>query len=50
MSLIAFLVNPTAPETEPQLKEVEEAAHSIGQQIRILKNLIPFPHQSDVAI
>jgi putative ABC transport system substrate-binding protein len=36
MSLIAFLVNPTAPETEPQLKEVEEAAHSIGQQIRIL--------------
>ena len=40
MSLIAFLVNPTAPETEPQLKEVEEAAHSIGQQIRILKNLI----------
>ena len=39
MSLIAFLVNPTAPETEPQLKEVEEAAHSIGQQIRILKNL-----------
>jgi putative ABC transport system substrate-binding protein len=36
MSLIAFLVNPTAPETAPQLKEVEEAAHSIGQQIRIL--------------
>jgi putative tryptophan/tyrosine transport system substrate-binding protein len=35
MTTIAVLVNRTAPEAAPQIKEVEEAARGIGQQIRI---------------
>ena len=36
-ALIAVLVNPSNPEAEGQLKEIEEAARAIGQRILVLK-------------
>jgi putative ABC transport system substrate-binding protein len=35
-SVIAVLVNPRSPESEPQLRDIERAAGAVGQQIRIL--------------
>lgn len=35
-SVIAVLVNPRSPESEPQSKDIERAAAAVGQQIRIL--------------
>src|SRR5262245_2679712 len=36
-ALVAVLVNPSNPEAEGQLKEIEEAARAIGQRILVLK-------------
>jgi putative ABC transport system substrate-binding protein len=35
-SVIAVLVNPRSPESEPQSRDIERAAGAVGQQIRIL--------------
>jgi len=35
-SVVAVLVNPRSPESEPQSKDIERAAGAVGQQIRIL--------------
>jgi len=35
-SVVAVLVNPRSPESEPQSREIERAAGLVGQQIRIL--------------
>ena len=35
-SVIAVLVNPRSPESEPQSRDIERAASAVGQQIRIL--------------
>jgi putative tryptophan/tyrosine transport system substrate-binding protein len=35
-SVIAVLVNPRSPESEPQSRDIERAARAVGQQIRIL--------------
>ena len=35
-SLVAFLVNPNNPLTEPDAKDLRAAAHSVGQQILLL--------------
>jgi putative ABC transport system substrate-binding protein len=34
--VIAVLVNPRSPESEPQSRDIERAAGAVGQQIRIL--------------
>jgi putative ABC transport system substrate-binding protein len=36
-SMISVLVDPNSPDSEIQLRQVEEAAHMLGQQIRILR-------------
>jgi putative ABC transport system substrate-binding protein len=36
ISMIAFLVNPTAPYTEPNIKEIETAARLLGLQLLVL--------------
>jgi putative ABC transport system substrate-binding protein len=36
VSVVAVLVNPRSPESEPQLRDIERAAGAVGQQIRIL--------------
>jgi putative ABC transport system substrate-binding protein len=33
---IAFLTNPSAPNAEPETKEIDEAAHSLGRKILLL--------------
>src|SRR6476646_7085240 len=35
-SVVAVLVNPRSPESEPQSRDIERAAGAVGQQIRIL--------------
>ena len=35
-SVVAVLVNPRSPESEPQTKDIELVARSVGQQIRVL--------------
>src|SRR5262245_47598590 len=35
-SVIAVLVNPRSPESEPQSRDIEQAAGAVGQRIRIL--------------
>jgi putative tryptophan/tyrosine transport system substrate-binding protein len=35
-ALIGVLINPTSPEFEPQLRDIESAARALGQQIRIV--------------
>jgi ABC-type uncharacterized transport system substrate-binding protein len=35
-SVIAVLVNPRSPESEPRSSDIERAAGAVGQQIRIL--------------
>jgi putative tryptophan/tyrosine transport system substrate-binding protein len=35
-SVVALLVKPRSPESEPQLRDVERAAGAVGQQIRII--------------
>ena len=35
-SVVAVLVNPRSPESEPQTRDIERVARSVGQQIRIL--------------
>jgi putative ABC transport system substrate-binding protein len=35
-ALIGVLINPTSPEFEPQLRDIESAARVLGQQIRIV--------------
>jgi putative ABC transport system substrate-binding protein len=34
--VVAVLVNPRSPESEPQIRDIERAAGAVGQQIRIL--------------
>ena len=36
-ALIGVLVNPSSPESEPQLRDIENAARTIGQKIQIAK-------------
>jgi putative ABC transport system substrate-binding protein len=35
-ALIGVLINPTSPEFEPQLRDIESAARVLGQQIRVV--------------
>jgi putative tryptophan/tyrosine transport system substrate-binding protein len=35
-SVVAVLVNPRSPESEPQTRDIERVARAVGQQIRIL--------------
>jgi putative ABC transport system substrate-binding protein len=37
-AIIAVLVNPRSPESEPQLSELQTAARAVGQQLRILNS------------
>jgi putative tryptophan/tyrosine transport system substrate-binding protein len=43
-ALIALLVNPTNPYTEPETREVQAAAHALGLQLHILNAT----HESDI--